>query len=105
MDRDKRVFQPKGYIPYRLLGIGLVQFTSMRISKNFVDLILSLDPIQLGVIGNRLDSVIDQGSDIVGEASRSVENVYLNSYEINFYLGERLVSQNLMRFFIFSDRL
>ena len=110
-DGGKRVFQPKGYIPYRLLGIGPVpplgirpvpplyigpvHFTYMHMSRNFVDLILGLYPMQIRRIGNRLDGVINQGADIVGEASRSVENIHVRYFEIDFYLGERLVIQNL----------
>ena len=85
-DPDDRIFQTEGAIPYRFAGISF-GITSMRTRKRFRDLMLNTKKIQ---------DIRARGT--MGEQRWSVEKDYMFEGSISFYLGERWVSENLMRF-------
>lgn len=93
--RDDYIFQTKGTIPYRFLSYFSFDVTYMRMPAGFGNLILNAK--QMPAISGRLDDAIRRGLGDVGEERRSVEDVYMTDIDLDLYLGERLVSQNLLR--------
>ena len=84
---DDKIFQTEGAIPYRRVGFSFVGFTYMRMRAPFGGLMLNT---------KQLHDIRAEGA--VGQQRWSVENDYmLDPIGISFYLGERLVSENLIR--------
>ena len=92
---DDKIFQNGGKIPYRYLSWMSFAATYMPMSTSFGDLMLNAK--QMHDISDRLDDAIRRGLGDVGEERRFVEDVYMSDIEFELYLGERLVSRNLLR--------
>ena len=93
--KEYQTFLDNESLPQRFLSATL-GFTYMFMSQDFGDLILDEELVR--GIGPRLTNAFGQGNHMIGEQRPSVEDTFMVYGAINFYLGEHLETQNLLRF-------